>query len=112
MTSNYGFDSNLSMKLNLNNNILSENFVLKKLQNRFRYEFLSRIDEIVVFSFLNNDIQKEIAKNYLNSLGMEFSCLDDVLIHSKEEYDKFGARLIKRDCKKAILNKFKEEMKN
>ena len=43
---------------------------------------------------------------------MEFSCLDDVLIHSKEEYDKFGARLIKRDCKKAILNKFKEEMKN
>lgn len=112
MTSNYGFDSNLSMKLNLNNNVLSENSVLKKLQNRFRYEFLSRIDEIVVFSFLNNDIQKEIAKNYLNSLGMEFSCLDDVLIHSKEEYDKFGARLIKRDCKKAILNKFKEEMKN
>ena len=43
---------------------------------------------------------------------MEFSCLDDVLIHSKEEDDKFGARLIKRDCKKAILNKFKEEMKN
>lgn len=112
MTSNYGFDSSLEFKMNLSNHDkVLDSFIYKKLQNRFRFEFLSRLDDIVIFDFLDKDTQQLIAKNYLNTFALEFefSCLDDVLIHSREEYDKYGARLIKKDCKKAILDKISQE---
>lgn len=113
MTSNYGFDSNLSFKLNISSSKLNDDYILKKLHNRFRFEFLSRIDDIIIFDFLSKENQISIAKNYLNSftLDFEFSDINDILIHSKEDYDRYGARLVKKDCKQAILEKIKEKQK-
>lgn len=110
MTSNYGFDNSLNFKKNITFSF-NEEYILTKLQNRFRFEFLSRLDDIIVFDFLTKDIQKCIARNYLHSLdaNFEISSLDDILIHSQEEYEKYGARLIKKDCKKAILNKIEQK---
>lgn len=111
MTSNYGFDSSLSFKLNLKDRDVTDEYIYKKLQNRFRFEFLSRIDDIIVFDFLDLETQKSIAQNYLNNFSceFEFADLDDILIHSKEDYEKYGARLIKKDCKQAILNKIMQK---
>lgn len=114
MTSNYGFDNNLNFKMNIDKSKINEDFILKNLQSKFRFEFLSRIDEIIVFDFLNHDTKNIIAKNYLESVPYHFeiSNIEEILIHSDEEYNKYGARLIKRDCKKAILKKLKEKQKN
>lgn len=113
MTSNYGFDKNLSFKMNISTSKLDEDYLIKKLQNRFRFEFLSRIDEIIVFDFLTKEHQLSIAENYINSFpqNFEFSSINDILIHSQEDYARFGARLIKKDCKQAILEKLKEKQK-
>ena len=77
--------------LNFKKNItfsFNEEYILTKLQNRFRFEFLSRLDDIIVFDFLTKDIQRCIARNYLYSLdaNFEISSLDDILIHTQEEY--------------------------
>lgn len=114
MTSNYGFDNDLNFRMNIDKEKINEEFILKKLQNKFRFEFLSRIDDIIIFDFLNENTKNTIAQNYLKSLPLTFEISDfnDVLIHTDEEYNKYGARLIKRDCKRAILKKFKEKQKN
>ena len=56
MTSNYGFDNSLNFKKNITFSF-NEDYILTKLQNRFRFEFLSRLDDIIVFEFLDKDIQ-------------------------------------------------------
>ena len=74
------------------------------------------IPKVIHFCWLSNDpfppsIQKCIDRNYLHSLdaNFEISSLDDILIHTQEEYEKYGARLIKKDCKKAVLNKIEQK---
>lgn len=107
MTSNYGFDSSLSFRMNLDSFSYADDYIFKQLQNRFRFEFLSRIDDIIVFDFLNETTRREIARGFLKEyrIDTEMADLEEILVHSPEEYAKFGARLIRRDCKKAILNR-------
>jgi len=117
MTSNYGYDKSLNFSLNLSNSQLNiEDVILKKLQNRFRFEFLSRLDDIIVFKHLDLEARKNIARDYISSFEFseDFNDINKVLVHSEEEYNLYGARLIQRDCKKALLNHLeeKEKLKN
>lgn len=113
MTSNYGFDKNLHFKMNIDKNKINDSFLMDNLQNKFRFEFLSRIDEIIIFDFLNEKSKNIIAKNYFKNLSINFeiSDINEVLTHSNDEYNMYGARLIKQDCKRAILKKLKEKQK-
>ncbi len=113
MTSNYGFDKNLHFKMNIDKNKINDSFLMDNLQNRFRFEFLSRIDEIIIFDFLNEKSKNIIAKNYFKNLSINFEIgdINEVLTHSIDEYNMYGARLIKQDCKRAILKKLKEKQK-
>ena len=112
MTSNFGYDKSLEFSLNISSSHHNiEETVLRKLQNRFRFEFLSRLDDVIVFKHLDLETRKNIAKDYISTFefGKEFDDVSEVLVHSEEEYNLYGARLIHRDCKKALIDRFEEK---
>lgn len=80
----------------------------QKLSLKFRKEFISKIDDIIVFDYLKKDAGEKIAKKYLKSyenIAQEASSIE--FDFEDENYYKYGARYIKKEVKKQIL----EEMK-
>ena len=75
------------------------------LKTRFKPEFLNRIDEIVLFNSLTDDVIDQIVEKFLNQLkdrlaskGIEFTYTKEAVeeIH-QEAYDPiYGARPIRR----------------
>ena len=93
--------------------------VLGELKNTFRPEFLNRIDDIIVFSRLNETDIKEIAKRLLKGLekrmeGLEIGITFDesvVEFISKAGYDKvYGARPLKRAIQTKIEDILSEKI--
>ena len=74
------------------------------IKYRFNNNFLNIIDETIYFNNLDQNVRNQIARNYFSSLNLELelSKIDDVLIHEDEEYIKYGASLIKKDCRNYI----------
>lgn len=103
--SNYGFD-NQNIFINEEVISLNDNYIIKKLANRFKDEFLSRLDDIVVFNYLDHNTRTVVAKKYLKYLGEDPDKHDvcNMLVHSDNDYNKSGARLIHKDIKTAIIN--------
>lgn len=93
--------------------------VMDQLKRTFRPEFLNRIDDIIVFSQLNRDDIREIAKrltrsvsNRLSSLGINLSVDDSALdILADKGFDvSYGARPLKRAIQSLIEDKIAERM--
>ncbi len=87
--------------------------VLSELKNFFRPEFLNRVDEIIVFNPLSDDLLKDIVriqidrmKRYLDSKRISISLTERALqFIAKAGYDPvFGARPLKRAIQREILN--------
>lgn len=85
--------------------------VMKELENKFRPEFLNRIDEIVIFDSLKKQDVEKIVKIHVDDLvgrllqkGFEVSVDDAVYSHLADiGYDeKYGARPLKRAIIKNI----------
>ncbi|HEY5617805.1 MAG TPA: ATP-dependent Clp protease ATP-binding subunit [Vicinamibacterales bacterium] len=79
--------------------------VRRELERRFPPEFLNRIDEVVLFSPLTHDEAREIAKHYLEHVGLTLAKsgktirIDDdalELIVTQGHSLAFGARFLKR----------------
>ena len=93
--------------------------VLEMLKKTIRPEFLNRIDEIIMFTPLNEkeileivglqikSIQKMLAKN-----GITLTVTDDALRYlGKEGYDpEFGARPVKRVIQRLVLNQLSKDI--
>ncbi|MCX8028215.1 MAG: AAA family ATPase [Thermodesulfovibrionales bacterium] len=88
--------------------------VMNELKTFFRPEFLNRVDEIIVFNPLSDDLLKDIVKiqimrlkKYLDSKKISLSLTDRALQYiAKSGYDPvFGARPLKRAIQREILNK-------
>ena len=93
--------------------------VLEILKKTIRPEFLNRIDEIIMFTPLNEkeileivglqikSIQKMLAKN-----GITLTVTDDALRYlGKEGYDpEFGARPVKRVIQRLVLNQLSKDI--
>lgn len=88
--------------------------VMNELKSFFRPEFLNRVDEIIVFNPLSDDLLKDIVKiqiirlkKYLDTKKITLHLTDDALQHiANTGYDPvFGARPLKRAIQKEILNK-------
>jgi len=86
--------------------------VLESLRDRFRPEFLNRLDEIVVFNVLTKEaikkiveIQVESVKRRLAEKEIQLHIADEVFIYlSKEGYNpQYGARPLKRLIQNKIL---------
>ena len=97
----------------------AEKEVLNLLKKQIRPEFLNRIDEIVMFTPLNEEEVRKIVEIQLNSLKkklaensimLEYS--DDVVSHiAKVGFDpQFGARPIKRAIQHEILNELSKQI--
>jgi ATP-dependent Clp protease ATP-binding subunit ClpC len=91
------------------------------LKERFKPEFINRIDEIILFNSLTEANLKEIAKNILDSLVIRLRAMkinlkysDTVLDHiaSKSFISGFGARPLARFIINEIENKISELLLN
>ncbi|MDD4532061.1 MAG: type VI secretion system ATPase TssH, partial [Bacilli bacterium] len=81
------------------------------LQRKFKPEFLNRIDEIITFNSLSEDVCLKIVRKFLNSLvshlkskDLDLTYTDEVVKKIKDDsYDPiYGARPIKRYIQKYI----------
>lgn len=92
----------------------TKNQVFELLSKTMRPEFLNRIDEIIMFKPLSQDIIKKVVEIQLQQLqeqlrqnSVELVLTDDHLIEylAKEGYNpQFGARPLKRLLQRSILN--------
>jgi ATP-dependent Clp protease ATP-binding subunit ClpB len=93
--------------------------VMEVLRANFRPEFLNRIDEVVVFHKLNEELLKQIVeiqlnrlKNVVASKGIAIEFDDAVKTQlAKEGYDPvFGARPLKRVIQKRLVDALAEKI--
>ncbi|MHA1698005.1 MAG: ATP-dependent chaperone ClpB [Promethearchaeota archaeon] len=96
-----------------NNGKIDEDVILKILQKNFRPEFINRIDEIIVFNFLDEDHIKQIVELQIKKLNkimvdrkIELVILDDAKAFlARKGFDPdFGARPLKRAIEKHVQN--------
>lgn len=109
MTSNIGSQLILQAK-EVTNSVKLE--IEKLLHAHFRPEFLNRIDEIVFFNSLSEDVIQKIARNHVHSFvqrlqerGVNLYISDEAIAWlAKEGYEpEFGARPLKRAMKQYII---------
>ena len=100
MTSNIGFDENM-VGFNQKNN----DTVISKLKENFSVPFINRIDNIIVFNKLNENIIRKLIKEKINNLvdkyykkGIKITIDNNVIdeILKLTNYEEFGARKINK----------------
>ena len=83
----------------------------QEVKKYFKPEFVNRIDEIIVFNALSEEVLKKIADKFLNELSIRLSTKDITLSVSESVKDKiiacgvdpvFGARPMKRYIQRTI----------
>ena len=110
MTSNLGFSEEMfhKNKIGYVDNKNEKEDVLKVICKYFRPEFVNRMDEIIYFNNLNEEVCKELSIRYIN----EYQNKIDIKINTEEivnntlkdqDIYKYGARGVKRKVKKEIL---------
>ena len=84
---------------------------MKELKQYFKPEFINRIDEIVIFNALNDDMMAKIAHKFMNELAIRLAKKDITLQVSDAVYDQiakqgvdavYGARPMKRYIQRNI----------
>lgn len=118
MTSNAGsMDKTAQTGFNLTVADMSREKTMRALNDFLRPEFLSRVDEIVIFNPLSQDTLEEIARlmleEYIRPMAQKnitFTWRDDVLplICKKAQGGKFGARDIRRVIRREVEDKIAE----
>jgi ATP-dependent Clp protease ATP-binding subunit ClpC len=112
MTSNAGSERREgSLGFNREPSVMAKDKALKALKDFLRPEFISRVDEIVVFNPLSQDAFKQIAGLMLNELkaSMKLKKIDlswdDALIEAlvKKSYGgKYGARDLRKNIRREV----------
>lgn len=118
MTSNAGsMDKTAQTGFNLTVADMSREKTMRALNDFLRPEFLSRVDEIVIFNPLSQDTLEDIARlmleEYVRPMAQKnitFTWQDDVLplICKKAQGGKFGARDIRRVIRREVEDKIAE----
>jgi len=121
MTSNMGSDFiGRSLENTSEYNALEvEEKILQMLRQTLRPEFLNRIDDIVIFNPLDRNQIEEIVRMHLRKLRKQLS-LNNITLDATEEavaylaekgYDpSYGARPVKRQIQREVLNRLSKEM--
>ena len=125
MTSNLGSElirERMEKLTDANRNELIEttkNEVLELLKQRVRPEFLNRIDEIIMFTPLNESEIKQIVGLQINGIrklleknGIELQITDAAMdLLAREGYNpEFGARPVKRAIHRLVLNDLSKDI--
>ena len=89
------------------------------LKEKFRPEFLNRIDDVIVFHKLTRDETAEIAEILLKSLKKRLAVMGVTLVVSQAAMDliiekgyddEYGARPLKRVIRRYVEDKLSEEI--
>ena len=97
----------------------TKNDVLEMLKQTIRPEFINRIDEIIMFTPLNEIEIEQIVKLQVNSIrqmlhanGIKLEVTNDAIRHlAQEGYDpEFGARPVKRVIHRLVLNQLSKDI--
>ncbi len=111
MTSDVGFAQNDSFSQFIHRDYDKKDAdIYKVLSKRFKQSFLNRIDEIIAFTYLDNDAEQRLIRKYQQELNsqnnMEVAhAFDSFSIHIDDhELSKYGARLIRREVVNAVAN--------
>ncbi len=97
----------------------TKQLVMGELKNVFRPEFLNRVDDIIVFSKLNQDEIKQIASKMLETLAQRLEKLNIKItftdravtqIADKGFDDSYGARPLRRAIQNEIEDPLSEQM--
>lgn len=113
MTSNFGFEKNDLFEKRIHPYTIEkkDSSIINKLQNKFRIDFLNRIDEIVEFSYLDENAQKALISLYLTRImennAFEIADLDI----NYDEIQKYGARYIQKKVIHEVAEKLEEQEK-
>ena len=117
LTSNLGYKEDLFHKKGVgfagNNTSLDD--VSKAISKHFRPEFLNRIDDIIYFKPLNEEtcitLAKKYYQEYKSHINEEISISDEEIkkIANNSDVVRYGARGIKREVKKYLLNLMNKE---
>ena len=107
MTSNIGYNEN---KVGFNE--LNKNNIINSLKNELSISFINRIDDIIVFNNLSEEIISKIIKNKINTIKNKYKDKIKVLISNKvindivteSNYNIFGARRIDKIISNKIEN--------
>ena len=107
MTSNIGYNEN---KVGFNE--LNKNNIINSLKNELSVSFINRIDDIIVFNNLSEEIISKIIKNKINNTKNKYKDKIKVLISNKvindivteSNYNIFGARRIDKIINNKIEN--------
>lgn len=107
MTSNIGYNEN---KVGFNE--LNKNNIINSLKNELSVSFINRIDDIIVFNNLSDEIISKIIKNKINTIKNKYKDKIKVLISNKvindivteSNYNIFGARRIDKIISNKIEN--------
>ena len=107
MTSNIGYNEN---KVGFNE--LNKNNIINSLKNELSVSFINRIDDIIIFNNLSDEIISKIIKNKINTIKNKYKDKIKVLISNKvindivteSNYNIFGARRIDKIISNKIEN--------
>ena len=107
MTSNIGYNEN---KVGFNE--LNKNNIINSLKNELSVSFINRIDDIIIFNNLSEEIISKIIKNKINNTKNKYKDKIKVLISNKaindivteSNYNIFGARRIDKIISNKIEN--------
>ena len=97
LTGNIGFSLNDELHFQFSNSQKNDEKMLLKY---FKFEFLSRLDDIIYFNYLDEEAIVKIEKEYLKS-DDEIS-IDNTVIN---ETKKYGARAIIKNARYKLLEK-------
>ncbi len=106
MTSNIGFDENA-----IGFNQEKDDFVLTKLKDTFSIPFINRIDNIMVFNKLNEDVIRKLVQKKIKILKHKYMDKDVKITIGKDvieniiklsNYNEFGARKLDKIIKEKI----------
>lgn len=109
MTSNIGSDAILQAK-KIDEKVKTE--IEKQLHKVFRPEFLNRIDEIVYFNMISQEMIKQIARNHIQEFKNKMTAKNIILNVTDQALDyiaqqgyqpEFGARPLKRAIQQLLI---------
>ena len=108
MTSNIGYENK-----NLGFINSEEEIIMNKLKDNFSIPFINRIDNLVMFNYLNEEVIKVLVEKKLEDIKSKYETTDRVINYNNSiksdivrlsNYNEFGARKLDKLIKEYVEN--------
>lgn len=76
----------------------------KELSRHFKYEFIARLDRIIVFEKIKGSIALELENRFLKEFNSKAAPLENIDLEYQKEIDKYGVRAIYKHAKESLID--------